>query len=105
MAKKYFDTKIYRVTLKEDSTSDLGAIYLYDDSGAMRVVLHFNESSAQSRPPSVNLNDTSHFYVPESRYVRYLDLLRNEGPLRFALDDSNKSIQLYTGNEFPGEGE
>lgn len=46
-------------------------------------------------------------YQPFSQYQHYLDLIRNEKPIRvtFSIEDSPPTFVVYCSRETPGEGE
>lgn len=90
------------------NTKDVKArINLYC-TGNHKLYIDFYEESATL--PDNTYDDTyliGRARVPISYYPNYIDLIRNEGPIRvtFRPEDSPPRFVVYAGSEEPGEGE
>jgi hypothetical protein len=96
----------YDAFLYPDKGKQNGRINLYCDD--YKLYLLFNDPSEAL--PANTFNTTTKIglaYQPIAQFERYLDLIRNEKPIRvtFRPEDAPPTFVVYCAGETPGEGE
>ncbi|MBT9187322.1 hypothetical protein [Zobellia russellii] len=80
-----------------------GRINLYCADG-YRLYLIFREGNLSGNTFNESIK-TGVGYQPIDRYSDYLDLVRNEKPIRVTFNTTNKNYVVYASGEEVGEGE
>lgn len=98
----------YSAFLYPNGSPGVARINLYCRDG-QKLYLMFQEPKDGSLP-SNTYNESAKVgvaYVPLSQYPNYIDLVRNEGPIRvtFRPNDAPPRFVVYASQEEPGEGE
>ncbi len=95
--------KTYAAFQYPSNSDGQSRINIYTDDG-YRLYLLFRADGTTLPANSYN-NKTGVAYEHDSRYMAYLDLLRNEDPVWVTFNEEAKSFVVYAANEPVGEHE
>jgi hypothetical protein len=102
MSAQWYPVESYKVSLQVTSKSVAAYVGCYSEKKKLEMA--FVAPDVKMKPPSFG-PDTIKVHVSEDRYPSCVDLLRNEGPIWFVVDEDAKAVALATSKEVPGEGE